>query len=68
MTDDLLRGDDQIQTEGGHSEEATLFGGEGSAVAVGQAGEAITVNRPAPGQTVEIQAAPGQTYVLNFAP
>jgi len=38
------------------------------ALAIGQAGETIVVNRPAPGQTVEIQAAAGQTYVLTFAP
>jgi Ca2+-binding RTX toxin-like protein len=34
----------------------------------GQAGETISVNRPAPGQSVEIQAVAGQTYMLNFAP
>ena len=28
----------------------------------------MVIARPAPGQTVEIQAAAGQTYVLSFAP
>ncbi|MPZ11757.1 MAG: hypothetical protein GEU89_16360, partial [Kiloniellaceae bacterium] len=65
MTDDL-RGTEEIQSDNELSETTAPFGG--AAVAVGQAGEAIVVNRPAPGQTVEIQAAPGQTYVLNFAP
>jgi Ca2+-binding RTX toxin-like protein len=35
---------------------------------LGQAGETISINRPAPGQTAEIQAVAGQTYVLNFLP
>src|SRR3546814_12660075 len=35
---------------------------------LGQAGEAVVVERPAPGQSIEIQATAGQTYVLNFSP
>ncbi|MEQ9609573.1 MAG: hypothetical protein RLN99_18080, partial [Kiloniellaceae bacterium] len=49
-------------------EAARETGGEADPIVVGQAGEAIVVDRPAPGQTVEIQTAPGQTYVLNFPP
>src|SRR3546814_5078639 len=49
-------------------EDGATMRGEGAAALVGQAGEAIVVTRPAPGQTVEIQAAAGQTYVLNFPP
>ncbi|MFZ2099215.1 MAG: hypothetical protein WAU86_01465, partial [Oricola sp.] len=50
------------------AETSSGASGEGSATVVGQAGEAIVVSRPAPGQTVEIQAAAGQTYILNFPP
>src|SRR3546814_18418513 len=45
-----------------------MAGAEGAAAMVGQAGETVVVTRPAPGQTVEIQAAAGQTYVLSFPP
>src|SRR5690606_10319225 len=51
-----------------HPQQAEAFGAEGTAVALGQAGETVTVTRPAPGQTVEIQAVAGQTYVLSFPP
>src|SRR3546814_2899869 len=49
-------------------EDGAKTSGEGAAALVGQAGEAIVVERPAPGQTSEIQAAAGQTFVLNFPP
>src|SRR3546814_6808152 len=49
-------------------EDSPTMRGEGAAALVGQAGEAIVVTRPAPGQTVEIQADAGQTFVLNFPP
>jgi hypothetical protein len=38
----------------------------GAAPAFSQDGAPVVVNRPAPGRTVEIQAVPGQIYVLNF--
>ncbi|MFZ2099964.1 MAG: hypothetical protein WAU86_05320, partial [Oricola sp.] len=67
MTDDLRHGDEITGAQGsGPGEQLTSM--SAAETAVGQAGEAIVVNRPAPGQTVEIQAAAGQTYVLNFAP
>ncbi len=47
---------------------AAESGGAGAAAVIGQAGEPVVLNRPAPGQTVEVQAAAGETYVLNFAP
>ena len=70
MTDDLTRGYEGQDDNVTESAEAMTSetGSESSVAMVGQAGEAIVVNRPAPGQTVEIQAAAGQTYVLNFAP
>lgn len=40
----------------------------GAATVTGQAGAVVVVERPAPGETVEIQSAPGRTYVLDFAP
>src|SRR3546814_4812514 len=49
-------------------EDGPTMRGEGAAALAGQAGEAIVVERPAPGQTTEIQAAAGQTFVLNFPP
>src|SRR5690606_24757407 len=69
MTDDLLRGEDFSQSETANTPntEAAAESG-GAAQVVGQAGEAIVVSRPAPGQTVEIQTAAGQTYVLDFPP
>src|SRR3546814_2258720 len=45
-----------------------MAGAEGAAAMVGQAGETVVGTRPAPGQTVERQAAAGQTYVLSFPP
>ena len=70
MTDDLLRSDDQSHSDGesANLRQAEASGALGAEVALGQAGETVMVTRPAPGQTVEIQAAAGQTYVLNFAP
>ena len=43
-------------------------GSAGSDALVGQAAAPITVNRPAPGQTVQIQSAAGDVYDLNFPP
>ncbi|HMA13865.1 MAG: vWA domain-containing protein [Bacteroidota bacterium] len=40
----------------------------GAAAVTGQADAAIVVERPAPGETVEIQPEPGRTYVLDFPP
>src|SRR3546814_6450022 len=82
MTDDLTRGyegQDANVTESAETvasetgAQATqpgtpMAGAEGAAAMVGQAGETVVVTRPAPGQTVEIQAAAGQTYVLSFPP
>lgn len=70
MTDDLTRGYEGQDDNVTESAEATTSetGTESSVAMVGQAGEAVVVSRPAPGQTVEIQAAAGQTYVLDFPP
>jgi hypothetical protein len=70
MNDDLLHGNDHIESADMASAEAMTpeTAAQGAETVVGQAGAAIVVNRPAPGQTVEIQSVPGQTYVLNFAP
>ena len=70
MTDDLTRGyegqDDSVTESADAS--VTENGSESSQVVVGQAAAPVVVNRPAPGQTVEIQAEAGQNYVLNFPP
>src|SRR3546814_2378887 len=76
MTDDLTRGYEGQDTSVTESAETLAAetgaqgtaGAEGAAALVGQAGETLVVTRPAPGQTVEIQAAAGQTYVLSFPP
>src|SRR3546814_17563562 len=82
MTDDLTRGyegQDANVTESAETvasetgAQATqpgtpMAGAEGAAAMVGQAGETVVVTRPAPGQTVEIHAAAGQTYVLSSPP
>src|SRR3546814_17651474 len=49
-------------------EDGPTMRGEGAAALAGQAGQAIVVERPAPGQTTEIQAAAGPTFVLHFPP
>ena len=67
MTDDLQRGNDQIQTENDHPEEAVLLGGDAAPVS-GQAQPPLVVSRPAAGQTVVLDPAPDQTIVLNFDP
>ncbi|MEO3431492.1 hypothetical protein AAFN88_21725, partial [Pelagibius sp. CAU 1746] len=72
MTDDLQRGNEQVQsendqaTEGGSPE--TSYGRGDSMVALGQAEPALVVARPAAGQTVVLDTAPNQTVVLNFDP
>src|SRR3546814_14519284 len=76
MTDDLTRGYEGQDTNVTESAETLAAetgpqgtaGAEGAAALVGQAGETLVVTRPAHGQTVEIQAADGQTYVLSFPP
>ncbi len=67
MTEDLNRGvsqDAAAEAEG--AEGAGFTGSEGSAQLLGQA--SVMVARPEPGQTTEISAEPGQTYVLDFNP
>ena len=67
MTEDLNRGVSQdagAEAEG--AEGASFTGTEGSEQLLGQA--SVMVARPDPGQTVEISAEPGQTYVLDFDP
>ncbi|MEE8522343.1 MAG: DUF5801 repeats-in-toxin domain-containing protein, partial [Thermoanaerobaculia bacterium] len=67
MTEDLNRGVSQdagAEAEG--AEGASFTGTEGSEQLLGQA--SVMVARPDPGQTVEISAEPGQTYVLDFNP
>ncbi|HIC82310.1 MAG TPA: hypothetical protein EYP07_15305, partial [Kiloniellaceae bacterium] len=73
MTDDLTRGyegqDDTTAESAENTPETTVItGSEGSAAVVGQAAAPVNVARPAPGQTVEIQAAAGQVYNLTFPP
>ncbi|HIC81665.1 MAG TPA: hypothetical protein EYP07_11990, partial [Kiloniellaceae bacterium] len=69
MTDDLTRGLEGQQDPSADSTEITYTTGrEGAATVVGQAAEVVNVSRPAAGQTVEIQAAAGQTYNLDFPP
>ena len=73
MTDDLTRGLEGQQDTSADSTEITYTTGrEGAATVVGQAAEVVAevvnVSRPAAGQTVEIQAAAGQTYNLDFPP
>ena len=70
MTDDLTRGYEGQDDNVTESAEASAIetGSESSSTVVGQASAPVTVNRPAPGQTVQIQAEAGQTYVLNFPP
>ena len=73
MTDDLTRGyegQEDITAESAEStqESPVIAGSEGSPVMVGQATGVQNVARPASGQTVEIQAQPGETYNLDFAP
>ena len=78
MTEDLSRGItedtaeepqpagnglDGAQDTGG----AAVSGAEGADSLQGQAG-GIPVDRPGPGEVIEVAAAPGQTYVLNFDP
>ncbi|WP_193371565.1 type I secretion C-terminal target domain-containing protein [Pelagibius marinus] len=72
MTDDLQRGNEQIQTENDQTPESSSVEsstGRGDAqVAVGQADAPLVVARPAPGQTVVLDPAPNQTVILNFDP
>ncbi len=69
MTDDLTRGlEGQQDTSADSTEISYTTGREGAATVVGQAAEVVNVSRPAAGQTVEIQAAAGQTYNLDFPP
>src|SRR3546814_4057886 len=76
MTDDLTRGYEGQDTSVTESAEtlAAETGAQGTASAErpaalgGQAGETLVVTPPAPGPTVEIQAAAGQPYVLSFPP
>src|SRR5690606_31581058 len=42
--------------------------GEAQGAALGQAGEALVLQRPASGETVVVETAAGQSYVLDFAP
>jgi len=71
MTEDLSRNDtedagDQVADSGPDGESQGFTGAEGAEQLIGQA--STMVGRPAPGETVEISAQPGQTYVLDFDP
>jgi len=72
MTDDFIRhhDSDMFSAGGANSDSinSTETGDEGSGMALGQAGATVVVERPAPGQTVQIQTAADHTYVLNFPP
>jgi len=62
MTEDLTRGN----TEDAGVESQSFTGAEGAEQLIGQAG--VVIGRPAAGETVEISAEPGSTYVLDFDP
>ncbi len=71
MTEDLTRNntdnaDAQLADSGPAGESQDFTGAEGAEPLIGQA--SILVGRPAPGESVEISAEPGQTYVLDFDP
>ena len=67
MNKDLTRGGEEATgTEVKTSQSAGFTGSAGAEELIGQA--SILVGRPAPGETVEISAEAGQTYVLDFDP
>ena len=67
MTENLNRGvPEDTGTEVAGTEVATFTGAEGAELPTGQT--SVMVARPAPGETVQIESAPGQTYVLDFNP
>src|SRR3546814_2490299 len=69
MSDNRAQGpvlNDDVPKDG--AGDQTAAASSGTAKVLGQAGEAVVVERPAPGQSIEIQATAGQTYVLNFSP
>ena len=71
MTEDFTGNDTgdaggQAADSGPGGESQGFTGAEGAEQLIGQAG--ILVGRPAPGESVEISAEPGQTYVLDFDP
>jgi len=76
MTDDLSRGfstdSDTAAHTNGAAESGPGIGGDAFTGAVGDdslSGQAqIEVGKPAAGETVQIDAQPGQTYVLDFDP
>src|SRR3546814_2245663 len=69
MSDNRAQGpvlNDDVPEDG--AGDQTAAASSGTEKVLGQAGEAVVVERPAPGQSIEIQATAGQTYVLNFSP
>src|SRR3546814_554114 len=69
MSDNRAQGpvlNDDVPEDG--AGDQTAAASSGTEKVLGQAGEAVVVERPAPGQSIEIQATAGQTYVLNFPP
>ncbi|WP_422368329.1 beta strand repeat-containing protein [Pelagibius sp.] len=69
MTDDLssgFEGREDITAALAETDHAS--GGGSDTETTGQAGAVISLPRPTPGQTVEVQAAAGQVYNLDFAP
>src|SRR3546814_18727296 len=69
MSDNRAQGpvlNDDVPKDG--AGDQTAAASSGTEKVLGQAGEAVVVERPAPGQSIEIQATAEQTYVLNFSP
>ena len=71
MTEDLTRNDtegaDGQLADGGSGGESQGFTGAEGFEQLAEGSEQL-VGRPAPGDSVEISAEPGQTYVLDFDP
>src|SRR3546814_18442523 len=69
MSDNRAQGpvlNDDVPEDG--AGDQTAAASSGTEKVLGQAGEAVVVERPAPGQSIDIQATAGQTYVLKFSP
>ncbi len=66
MTEEFGGIDNERGIERDGSDNAGLIGGEDSAALIGQT--AIAVAQPAPGESLSIDAAAGQRYVIEFSP
>src|SRR3546814_10368257 len=69
MSDNRAQGpvlNDDVPEDGAGDQTAAAY--SGTEKVLGHAGEAVVVERPAPGQSIEIQATTGQNFVSNFSP